>query len=756
MARAEAVERGTDEQRAAGPQGMQVLQRIALLGILLLAGALHIVGLEKPGLANLYYAATVRSMMTSWHAFFFASFDPAGFVSVDKPPLGFWLQTASALLLGFHGLSLLLPQAFAGILSVALVYRLASMSFGPAAGLLAALFLALTPISVAANRNNTQDSLVVLACLLAAYAVMRSLRTAHLRWLLAAGLLIGLGFEIKMMQVLLVLPAIFGVFLLAAPLAWWKRLMHVAAAGVLLAVVALAWPVAVDATPAAQRPYMGSSTNNTAMELIVGHNGLNRLLPGGWRQVAARVGLRSFLGVQPLPPQPVAGQPGNQPQAPQPILPPLGNQPPVQNAQPGPGLPVAPGNQQRPGNQPPGQNTQPGPGLPVAPGNQQRPGNQPPGQNTPPGNQPQQVGQGIQGEIGAPGALRLFNKQLAGQASWLLPLAALGIVATAWQEKPSVRSRRWQGLALWVLWLLPQVLFFSVANLFHRYYLEMMAPAIAALAGAGIAGMWADYRRHDRWRGWLLPAALVAVAAVQTLLLRPFPEWDGYLAPLVAGGAVFAALLLVAVRLWGRHTLAQPLAGVGMAVGLAALLLAPAAWALMPVATGGNVGLPVAGPEGLANRQQPKAPVVNRLVEYLQHSRVDERFLVATSNANTAAPIIIATAQPAMALGGFSGGDRILTRRDLEAAVAQGVVRFFLFSDQGGAQPDLVRWVEASCTRVADRVWQGSAPGPGAAAPQGLAPAPGSAQPLGAATGPATGGGQRLFDCGALRQANGS
>src|SRR3989304_1903979 len=97
-------------------------------------------------------------MLTSWHTFFFASFDPGGFVMVDKPPLGLWVQAASAKLFGFSGLSLLLPQALAGVLSVLLLYHLVRRVFGPTAGLIAALVLAVTPISVAANRNNTMDS----------------------------------------------------------------------------------------------------------------------------------------------------------------------------------------------------------------------------------------------------------------------------------------------------------------------------------------------------------------------------------------------------------------------------------------------------------------------------------------------------------------------------------------------------------------------------------------------------------------------
>src|SRR3990172_3885495 len=143
---------------------------LALGGVVALAAGLRFCDLAQEGYGNLYYAAAVKSMLASWHNFFFVSFDPGGFVSVDKPPVGLWVQVASAWLFGFHGLSLMLPQAIAGVLSVVLLYHLVRRSFGPAAGILAALILALTPISVAADRNNTMDSLLVFTLLLAAWA----------------------------------------------------------------------------------------------------------------------------------------------------------------------------------------------------------------------------------------------------------------------------------------------------------------------------------------------------------------------------------------------------------------------------------------------------------------------------------------------------------------------------------------------------------------------------------------------------------
>src|SRR5436309_2613709 len=132
-------------------------QLLALGAIIVISLFMNFFELGQNGFGNLYYAAGIRSMLDSWHNFFFVSFDPGGFVTLDKPPLGFWLQVLSAKIFGFTPFSLLLPQALAGVLSVALLYHLVRRHFGVTAGLLAALALALSPISIVTNRNNTID-----------------------------------------------------------------------------------------------------------------------------------------------------------------------------------------------------------------------------------------------------------------------------------------------------------------------------------------------------------------------------------------------------------------------------------------------------------------------------------------------------------------------------------------------------------------------------------------------------------------------
>ena len=169
-----------------------------LCAILALSAFLNIWNIWNQGDTNYYYSAAVKSMLVNPVAGFFNSFDPAGFITVDKPPVGLWVQAAFAAVLGFHDWILILPQALAGIGSVALIYFIVSRPFGKPAGFVAALALALTPIFVAIARNGTMDSPADFVLLLAVWAVLRAARERSLPWFLVSAILIGIGFNIKL------------------------------------------------------------------------------------------------------------------------------------------------------------------------------------------------------------------------------------------------------------------------------------------------------------------------------------------------------------------------------------------------------------------------------------------------------------------------------------------------------------------------------------------------------------------------------
>ena len=249
-------------------------RRELLIAVLLIAAGLRLWGLQDNGFGTDYYAAGVRSMLQGGRLFFYNSFDPAGFVSLDKPPVAFWIQAAFASVLGFSGWTLHLPQALAGVGSVALLYRLVRRPFGVPAGLISALLLAITPIAVAIDRSNNTDSWLVFFLLLAAGAALRGRGLAFV----GAMALLGVAFNVKMLAALVCGPALVAAYLLASPFDWRRQLGWLAAGGLALLVVSLSWAVAFDLTARNSRPYAGSSADNSMLELIVVHNGLERFV----------------------------------------------------------------------------------------------------------------------------------------------------------------------------------------------------------------------------------------------------------------------------------------------------------------------------------------------------------------------------------------------------------------------------------------------------------------------------------------------
>jgi 4-amino-4-deoxy-L-arabinose transferase-like glycosyltransferase len=258
--------------------GRRPWHRAALVGVAGLAAVLDTWGLSQNGFGNPYYAAAVRSMLESWHDFFFLSLDAGGFVSVDKPPLALWLQALSAKLLGYGWLSLLLPEALAGVLAVIVLYRAVGRTWGAWAGVLAALALAVSPVDVVVWRDNNVDALLVLLLVMAAAALLRAVESGRLRWLLAAAALVGLGFNTKMLAAYVALPALGLAYLAGARHGAAVRALHLSAAALVVAGLSAAWLAAVDLTPASQRPYVGSTRDNSAVSLAIGYNGLNRIV----------------------------------------------------------------------------------------------------------------------------------------------------------------------------------------------------------------------------------------------------------------------------------------------------------------------------------------------------------------------------------------------------------------------------------------------------------------------------------------------
>jgi 4-amino-4-deoxy-L-arabinose transferase-like glycosyltransferase len=260
------------------PAWLQALRtRPELVAVIGIAGVLNLWGLAINGWANTYYSAAVRSMSTSWHDFLFASLDKTGLMTVDKPPLALWVQALSARIFGFHPLSVLVPQALMGAAAAALTYDLTRRRFGRAGGFAAGIALATTPIAVAMSRHNNPDELLVLCCVAALWFAVRAFEDGRTRWLVWCGVCVGLGFETKMAVALFVVPGIALAYLWVAPRGRVAAIRQLFAGGIALAAVGLAWPLLVTLTPAADRPWISGTSDNSVWSLIFNYNGVGRV-----------------------------------------------------------------------------------------------------------------------------------------------------------------------------------------------------------------------------------------------------------------------------------------------------------------------------------------------------------------------------------------------------------------------------------------------------------------------------------------------
>ncbi|MCA9936561.1 MAG: glycosyltransferase family 39 protein [Ardenticatenaceae bacterium] len=623
--------------------------RLALGGILLLAAFLNFSNLTAVGDANFYYTAAVKSMLQSWHNFFFVAAEPGASVTVDKPPLGLWIEAISAFFLGVNGFAVVLPNILAGLISIPLMYHLTQKYFGTGAGLVAALAVAIMPVAVAAQRNNTMDGMLTLTLILAAWAFLRATETGKLRHLLLGAFVVGLGFNIKMLQAFLPLPAFYAVYFLGAQVGWGRKLLNLALATLLLLVVSLAWAVAVDLTPAAERPYIGSSTDNTVMELIVGHNGLNRVFGG--------------LGRSRQQPPRADDDDAN-------FAPPINGRPPQPND----------GGQFTPPSPPNGQFVPPDGGQP--------------GTGAPPASAP-----GGSDEVGSSGVLRFFIAPLSKEISWLLPFAFVAMLLLLLRRKLTLPLQpQHQFLLVWGGWLVAGWVFFSFAAFFHAYYLVMLAPPLAALVGAGMAELWQLGREKWRLAAGLLLGTAVLTLAFQWFDANQFVDNAGTLA--LAGGLFLAAGGVLLVVGNGRASFARA----GFALLLLALMITPMIWSYLTVMDINNVNLPgaYAGVDEFAAPDRNNNRNVNQsLLDYLQANTQNTDYLMAVPGSMQGASYVLASGRPVLYMGGFNGADPVVDAADVAQLVADGDLRFVMLNNgQPNGQQGVNAWVLENCTAV--------------------------------------------------------
>jgi len=638
---------------------------ITLIGIILLALGLRLVNADVFADGNTYYTAAVKNMLKSPSNFFFATAD-AGNVTVDKPPVALWIQAIFGGLFGVNGFTVTLPSIIAGTLSVVVLYHLVKKGSGTSAGLIAAFTLAVTPISIATDRTNNLDSLLIFTLLLATWGFIRATETGKIKYLLIGATLIGVGFNIKMLQAYLIIPALYAFYFLGSNTKWLQKVVQLVIATAILLAVSFSWATVVQLIPEDQRPYIGGSETNSAFELAIGYNGLQRLLGQDFS-------VGSTDGSQP---QPLASSADT---------------------------------------------------------------------TTPTGNfNPTQAVNGVMfaNEVGNPGIMRLFTQPLSNELSWLLPFGILtiGILIISTKIRLPLR-REHQLVMLWGGWLMTCVVFFSISEFFHAYYLATPAPALAALVGIGMASLWKMSRSHHI----LAIGLLIGIGGI-SLILQIITA-NEYGVPMgtvlvIIGGLVLWGIGWLVMNL-RTHKTALSLGA--FSVLMTALFVIPASWGLatatsdqhsmmLPSAYNGTVtqgdsfrmtsGLPtgVEFPDDeLANTSTtdysstttPSDTTTTSedttntipLIAYLQANAGDEQYIIAVQSSQGGAQIVLETDLGVLFLGGFSGSDPIHDAESIAKLVSEGNLRYILSGGDmgimmGGGSDTITSWVTEYCEVV--------------------------------------------------------
>ncbi len=605
-----------------GAETDAVWVRPALLAVLALGGLLYVWNLTVSGYANTYYSAASLAASQSWSAWFFGSFDAGNFITVDKPPLSTMLMGLSVRIFGLSSWSILLPEAVCGVATVGFLFAAVKRSFGPAAALMAAIVMALTPASVLIFRFNNPDALLTLLLVAAAWALIRSVESGSYRWMTLAATLVGLAFLTKYLQAYLVLPAFALVFGFSAATTLRRRIVGLTAALAAVLISSGWWVAIVELLPTGSKPFIGGSQTGSVLDLIFGYDGLGRIFGSG---------------------RGPAGGPGG--------------------------------------------------------------------------------GFGFGGEADL---FRLFNDQWFGQIAWLIPLALACLAYGLFRRRYARRTDI--GLAGYLLWggwfVVTAVVFSYMSGIVHSYYAVALAPAIAALVGAGLSDLWAARLKIARTRLWLGGTAVglagLATAWFGATLLDRTPDFYPGLgaASILAAGAALAVLVALSLPRLAGSAAARSLAVTAAAVAMAAMLAGPAAYSLETIDNAYGGGDPHPGPgeaAGFGGRPGgnfggrpgggPGAAADSALTDFLVANRGGAKWIVAANSSQEAGSIEIATGLPVMAMGGFTGSDPTPTVEEFRAYLASGELRFVLAGGRGGfgggfGGSNVTSWVTANCKIV--------------------------------------------------------
>lgn len=618
---------------------MKFIKQFILLAA---TAALYLTNLSINGYANSYYTAAVQAASTSWKAFFFGSLDAGNFISVDKPPIAIWLMALSVRLFGFSSFTMLLPNALAGVITVWLTYLSVKRIFNTKSALISGIIMMLTPVAALMFRFNNPDAILTMFLTTSAYFFLKSLDSKKpLLNLTLTALFTGLAFNTKMLQGLVLLPIMVLIYLFFAKTPkFFTRLYHLLFAFLITTIACLWWPTIVYLTPASSRPYIGSSSNNSIWNLIIGYNGLNRLLGNNNKITGAGMGAPGGNSSRPSIPQN-----SNKRQTP-----PNFNQ----------------NDFGTPGKNMDGMG---GPGGGMGPG-----------------------GNGFGGQVGV---FRMFNTDFGTNIAWLIPLALITFLVTfiKFIKLPRDNSKR-SSVLFFFGWLILHIVVFSLTSgTIHPYYVVVLAPAIAALVGIGLPIIWDLYKNKKIF--WLVLPLSICLTAIISYSLLSYKNYWPWLKYTVVICAIISAILLI-IHHFKSIKLIKYLA---ITTAIFSLLAGPAFFTFSTINTAHSGSIPISGPGATAGHTNNELSQSDKnLINYLLTNRSNATWIVAVASANESAPIQISSGQPVMALGGFNGSDNAITLNEFKKLIANGQIKYYLISSKDNNS--ISTWVKENCTIV--------------------------------------------------------
>jgi 4-amino-4-deoxy-L-arabinose transferase-like glycosyltransferase len=628
----------TDE---AGPattrrRGSRAGRTVALVALLAGTAVLYLWSLSASGYGNSFYAAAVQAGSQSWKAFFFGSLDAGNAITVDKPPASLWLMALSVRIFGLSSWSILAPQALLGVATVGVTYASVRRTFERST-------------SLADVASGHVAGLVAGALLALTPAAALMFRFDNPDALLVFLMTLAAYVTLRAAE-----QASGRTLAWAGVLIGFAFLTKMLQAFLVLPALVLVYLVAAPTTLKKRLLHLLGAF--AAMVVSLGWwVAIVELVPASWRPYVGGSTNNSVLDL-------VFGYNG--------LARILGRS---------------------------------GSGTAAAGGG------------------------GGGGFGGTPSLTRLFDQVSAGMITWLLPAALLlaVVAAVVVGRAPRTDGRR-AALVLWTGWTVVTALTFSLMEgTYHDYYVVALAPAIAA--GVAVGGTVAWNARHT-WLGRTGLALAVAGSAAWAFVLlgRATGIYESLRWPVLVVGVLAALGLLVANRL------PRVVAGAVLAVALAGAATGPAAYTLNTVATphtgsivtagpvssqsgpGGGFGQGQSGP-GQARRDGGTFPgggtprqgasgmgqsgtASAELVQLLQADAGTYRWAAATTGSQSAATYQLASQQPVMAIGGFTGSDPSPTLAQFQAYVAAGDVHYFIagggFGGGGrGGSSEISTWV---------------------------------------------------------------